>query len=417
MSAEKTTLKLPGLFFGPGEPFSSRRYAQQAYNALLGDGDARKKLTLDAAKSQVSNRITQLFQLCLDLQGLYTALRGGDTFWDTVASQWEVSCDLGGQEVEEIVRVFINAPNAYMGSANTALTQSIRQWASKATEVAQMAPANQLQIPHHPHPVVAVSGSLQELQIGPIQQPINQDAWPNLYFSRQELAWMSDLRIRGQLAGVVPFKPQRPDQMPRIPGAYTSPLSIRLFLCFSGLANYASSAPWALYMNPIAFPDATTRRKWYFATGSLSKAYSTLEEFVEYAQASLRDNRRGLVCGIFTNWRDTPDSVVEAYPRESNQRYDEFWVQRCKQRAVVVVLECLDNTHRFRLAMFDPSVTYQHLREPMTMQGSSWKMDILKTMGESFSIAEVWQGGVTSGALSELGVSQDDSVELCCGFI
>lgn len=417
MAPEKSALKLPGLFFGPGELFSSRQSAQQAYHALLGDSDARKKLSLDAAKLQVSSRTTQLFQLCLDHQGLYTAVRGGNLFWDTIATHWDVSCDLSGVDVEEIVGVFTNAFNVYKGGIQTPLTQSIRQWTTIAQGVTQMAPAAQLQIPHHPHPVAAASSDLEGLHIGPAQQPIDQGKWPDLYFNHRELAWMSDVGIRDQLAGVVPFQPQRAQQLPAIPNAYSHPLSTKLFLCFCALANYKQAAPWALHMNPIAFLGPASRRQWYNATGSLSKMQSTLEEFVDYAREATQNEGRSVVCGMFTNWKGTPQTVTGSYPQESNQPHSELWVQLCKRSGVVIVLFRLDGNSGFRLAIFDPTMAYQHLQEPMTMQGNAWKADIVKVMKESFHISEVWQGGITSGALSELGIPLNDSVELCCGFI
>ncbi|KAI0484959.1 hypothetical protein GGR56DRAFT_680926 [Xylariaceae sp. FL0804] len=404
----KNVLKQPGFFVGPGDLFSSRGVAAKVYNAFLGaPGGTNVDLTL--AKENVGNHMLRLIQGCLSHDVLYTAVRGGQVFWDTVAAEWDTEYEFEPAEVRELTEVFVDARVAYIGNQQTALTDAVDRWMVIADQVSQMDPATEVQLALRPTQIGALGSALQSMQI-------NQ-TWPPAHFNAQEFAWITDGRFRQYLANIQTSEPLAVTRTP-IPSERSSPVDVKCFLSFVALATYAPNKQWALYMRPMVTFDEAERKKWTEATGSMSQTYSTLAEFVPYAREMLTTGGRNLVFGIVCNWTGTPAQFLSAYEQaDTQQSRVAFWGQHCSRRAIAVAIFRPANEDRPRLVVFDPSVHYDTARQAMTMLANQWKIDAVEELEKQFGVALQWRGGRLSGALQDMNIRLSDQVELSCGFI
>ncbi|KAI0015899.1 hypothetical protein F4780DRAFT_783745 [Xylariomycetidae sp. FL0641] len=410
----KHMLKLPGFFFGTGNVFSSKGVAEQIYRALLSP-EARvaragvDQEALDQAKKHVAAAITDLFQICLRHNGLYVALRGSSVFWDAVISEWHTDGEITVAQVRELVDVFIRARGVYQGPQQTELTRNVELWGNVMQHVASLGPATTIELALRPTQLGQVTTALQGMQVA----PPTEASWPPAHFGPQEIAWITDSRMRASLMSVrLPFNPSTANDFPKPPHQRSDPIEVKQFLAFVALAKWAPGADWAIFMPPMAFLQHRDRQPWYAVLGSMMRTHSSLESFISYTKTSFNQGRR-TVAGVYLNWpRTVPQHLAHHEASNTGESLPEFWKQHSMREAVAVVLTRLssqDNTTQL--------VIVDHAPNPQNIQANRWKAKLVDMLEKKFNITELWYGNSCSNDLVRFSVNFSDSVGVSCGFL
>ncbi|KAI4859949.1 hypothetical protein F4820DRAFT_466211 [Hypoxylon rubiginosum] len=362
-------LKLTGFYFEPSGTFPSEDMANRIYNALLEDTIIGRSSYAETVKKHTTNTIHILFRICLRHIQLFRGVWGGHQFWDTVSE--DCPLNLNSDDLERLVRAFVDARRKYQESSVTKLTRTVDQW-------------------------------------------ISQIASQTSQFNDHELGMLEDPKIIDDI--------KNPVLEPLPPGAnnLSSPTDLKRFLCMTALENIKEHSSLAIYLTPIGFCDDYGRSQWHNATGSLSKVYGTADEFVEYAQDCFANRRKGLVVGVFNHWLGMPHQVIAAYTADGGDRArDEFWAQRWPRKSIVIVLQKIDD-RRIDVKLFDPTIALRRRQPrppPLTMLGNVWKTDFMDRVQETFTGGDSWHGGDIYEPMSLLGVPLQDDVEVSCAFV
>lgn len=117
----KRCICLPGLYFGPGEPFSSRPMAERAYTLLLGADFATSNRDVDELQERATRVLTAILSLCIARVPTILSLQHPTLGWQIVAA--DVAEQYGGTltpaDAEELVRVFAGVRSEHLAGLNS----------------------------------------------------------------------------------------------------------------------------------------------------------------------------------------------------------------------------------------------------------------------------------------------------------
>lgn len=182
----KRAICLGGLYFGPGQPFSSQQRAEKIYHLLLGPdyGYSQGEGNMQQRRSRASSILSIIFSVCLGRVETFPSLRNSELGWQIVAGDLAENhgSNLAGPEVEELVRVFTAARTAHIDRSQSR-ERPCDSFASDYSDLAKLIDQWLSTIGHDGRPVV--SGQVpnqhsQELIIrpAPAQLAICRTGWP-----------------------------------------------------------------------------------------------------------------------------------------------------------------------------------------------------------------------------------------------
>lgn len=158
--------KLPGFDFGDGPifDFEDRSRPRDILRCILGE-EAVLNRNFSSMKHAFSPALIKLFELAIELKAVFVALRGNETFYETLAARWNVGNpgEVSREDIAAIVKVYVQARCNFRWGSNKdwQLTNLVDQWIQAVDEVALLPPLWT--------PTVVVAGQINNIEGGTSQ--------------------------------------------------------------------------------------------------------------------------------------------------------------------------------------------------------------------------------------------------------
>ncbi|KAJ8125186.1 hypothetical protein O1611_g8454 [Lasiodiplodia mahajangana] len=395
-----------GFTFGRRIVFGNDQLTSRFHAAVVGPTDGAD---LEELRLSVEKKLINLFRICLQSREFYTAVRGSNIFWGSVAEQWDTLEHVESEEVATFVEIYREArektePGVPVGELAILVDQFIEMRNVMLTK----GPAEKFQVALRPSEISQTTLGLASLSIGNgNSRPTT--TWPPSYYTEQEVAWLSHDHVLSQVYGLTPQKkPTKISDFPSVPDTYTHPLDIRLFLAFTALTNFDSNRKTSLCMTPIMFWDDDERKDWYQASGGASKFCWTTWDFAEWAKEEFKRGREAVVGLCHYHCIDEDDEPWEYFEKT-------FDPAQHFRRDVYYYEFVMEDAHYYRVSA-DP----KYWREKYGLwpnTGMDFKSALLQDVETHFNVTSFWHGGEVPNAFQNFGIRLKDSVSTSCSFV
>lgn len=427
-----------GFTLGSGVIFGTVASSTRIHTAIVGPSEHPIGSTYDP-REKIGTALIDLFGILALKADVFRALRDTRLFWETAAAEWNIVGEMSCDDVQSLINVYVSGRKAFRrnkrrttsgANKKSLLTDVVDAWISVHEQVCAMPPLPSMSLTIRPHETF-----LGSLSLG--QSPAK---WPPSFFNAQEYAWLSDKHVKWQLkenfeAGSFPFLPKPGEHdVPLVPTNICYPGDLKLWTGWCNLSRFEPDvSTWAIFMAPIAFKHAEDKKKWYLATGSLSKRHATVQEFFGYGLHMLQGSGNRLVLGISTHWFDRPESFVGGYwkhKRAFRSRHG-YWADNCLRYGLGLALQKMPaGRNGYRLIIYDmdyPNLI-MHNEKPDTGDPemdetivcmNDWR-DVIAVAADNKmkdGLIEVWRGGKKPHLLSErydIEIVERDSVSHSC---
>ncbi|KAK3326820.1 hypothetical protein B0H66DRAFT_638027 [Apodospora peruviana] len=257
LSAKHGAVEIKGLTQVPSAETATRVYATLVGHDHATVGEA-------VAKERASQTLTSLFRSAVSNELLFKALRGNDIAWETIAAAaatlfHDISiadAKLALQLMSAVRYIRLVQETAALGPVHTFTTAFANDGG-----------------------VAKLAGTLAGIDLTSTGSSSGSSSgnWPPAHFAPRDLVALDDPRVKAAL----------PDDDPlsvlQAAGCQSAPIDLRIVLCGLAMAHYRGpTSPWALFLSPIGYLDATIRQEWYAAAGQQSKVSGTVESFLAY---------------------------------------------------------------------------------------------------------------------------------------
>ncbi|KAI0145188.1 hypothetical protein GGR57DRAFT_517391 [Xylariaceae sp. FL1272] len=383
-------------------------------SALIGDisGKAEHEVV-----HQVSESLTRLYDVCLGNRSLALTSHLGGSYWNIVSQQWQAHAPLEARQVRAIVEFYTDAREQAIAKnwpASTQLSQRATNYIAMCNQIRGVPPPQELSLALRPTQASQATEAFQDLTLSRdlLSGTAPVSFWPPGHLNAKEVEWVTDPPITGRLSRVS-YLTDTDKAALVVPNGYTHPVEIAKFLGITALFNQNPAAfAWSLYMRPIAFMTTRQKKDWWDPTGSASKFYDTVGNFVNYANdkfSTTTRSSRHTVIGFFSYW---PHADPKNYMTVNTTLYQsraEQWVKECPKYGILVFL-IRDMDDRLVMVIYDHY--HMQLRNDNDPNPREWqvKRDICKQLAEVFDFDRVYHGGDHSAMKWEDGKPAQDLV-------
>ncbi|KAI0388866.1 hypothetical protein F5Y17DRAFT_463292 [Xylariaceae sp. FL0594] len=409
VSAQMKALRQPGFSFGRSLPFKGEVMA--LFDAAV-IGPVRDVKTEDL-KAGVNKRMMQLFELCLQNDVFYRASRGSDVFWDLVNEQWEIIEYTDGKSAAAFADGYRAArEKSDSGVPIGELSDLVDKFIDMRQETMALAPAEKFEI-NIPRPAMTIlTHALARMGVNtPAVNPKTEvGQWPPAHFNEQEVAWLCSEHLLSQLYGLTTAKQvKQASDFPKIPGCYTHPLDVRLFLAFTALTNLGPDRKMSLCMAPISFWDDDERKDWHKASGGASKLSWTTWEFCQWAQKEFKNGREAVAGFCYFHIMGKSAEPWKHYEDSAG-----VLLRKLKENSYELVFE--DGYYTLITNFKDKYEKDGHTAD----NGMDFKSAMVEDIQRHFRLTSVWYGGYPPNTFTKYGIevaSLNETVCRSCSFV
>ncbi|KAI0117301.1 hypothetical protein F4814DRAFT_459431 [Daldinia grandis] len=367
--------------------------------------------------------ITMLFLVCIRNQDVYIRVRGDESFYHLLLSEWNsatLASPFAPALLEKLVSLFVSARRRYLADEHateetTDVTTAIDQFIETIDHV------NTTIETRRPRTLKAPKGfkCFKGFKV--------TRTWPPDYFSKLDIAILGETTTRKALFGIDYENKGEEEDAPLYPHDQNLPLYVRRYLCWVSLTRTEPHSNGALFLAPVAFISDQQRQEWYRPTGHKSRFYATVNEFLDYAKVEFEKTGKGAkhhVIGLLTPWFFGVEDVTSEAARRDKD-IPAVWEKTCFRAGMVLCLSKFERRGfqwRYQLAMFKPDLPYyQRAAEPPSRQEKQdvWIKALLEKVKEYFHVTRAWTGGKCPNHANPSSSRKvlADSVELSNEFI
>ncbi|KAI1329595.1 hypothetical protein F5Y16DRAFT_90263 [Xylariaceae sp. FL0255] len=417
---------LKGLTFSPTDTFDS---PSDAYKALVAEDGP---LPVRQVAAKLAHRVTNLLEVCLQHQDVFVWLRSDDAFWILIQSAWDYPHILASETIKKIFYLFFYARSRFREgwrrTTHEADTHSLTTSLDKFITI--MEDLENARHTRNRKALIAPDDVTTQSRSG--RQNLTT-VWPETYFKPLDIAVLGESMMKKVLFGVNPANKRF--TQPKYPTDQSDPVAVRKYLSWLALTEAGPLKKIALFLSPVAFVDHSSRQKWHQVTGHQARYYSTVDEFVAYADGQLGSSDIHIVLGLMTPWFYDPKEVIK-YAESRNEDVPSTWQNTCFRSGMMVAIVKLREvkpkkirpgcwTERYwkhRVFWFRPDQpTYPLAHETTATRDKldKWITEAFKRIDNAdiIRVRENWIGG---RALNHKVPNRNvlpDSVEVSCEFI
>ncbi|KAI1266463.1 hypothetical protein F5Y18DRAFT_444931 [Xylariaceae sp. FL1019] len=364
-------------------------------------GDSDEEISV-----RVATLLIALFEICLEYKEVAVASRLGHSYWFAVNQKWKPHVKVTDNQIQAIIDVYTDARTATIGNRrydNTKLANLVDSFLAMRQEIHAMPPLAQLTLLYRP----AQGENAMDVDSSIIPQAVApENSWPPSYLNDKEVLWVTDPRIVEELSGWSYRHQPNPEAMLAIPSGFAHPVDIAKYLSITALYNQDSAKKHlSIYMRPIAFLNERQKKDWWYPTGTLSKLYDTVGDFIAYAHDKLNDDYH-TVAGFFTYWPSTnPRDYFTFDPTIYSDR-GERWHKTCPKYGIVVFVG-RDALWDIRMIIYDSKHSTLKTDEGHSPPEWQFKREICNAINGSLNPFSHYHGGPHATRKGDDGVSDD----------